>query len=58
MKFDLSSILGVIGKCVGGLILVAIVLLSVVGFDGPGAQQWFAEHPVVHFFYKLIHFID
>lgn len=53
-----SSIPEVMAKFVCGVIIAVIVVLSMIRFEGPGAQQWFAEHPMIHFFYKLIHFMQ
>ena len=56
MESNRPSLIETIGKIAGGIILVAITILYFIRFEGPGAQQWFAEHPVIHFFYNLFHF--
>ena len=57
MESDKSSFVDAICKIVGCIILVAVTILYFIRFEGPGAQQWFDDHPVIHFFDKLIHLL-
>ena len=52
-----DKFLNAIGKIIFGLIIISVLAINMIQVHGPGADRWFAEHPVVHFLYQLIHFI-
>lgn len=51
-----EKFLVLIGKTIGIIIISAVVILSVVRIEGPGADAWFAKHPVVHVAYRVLSF--
>ena len=55
-KFDKAVAL--IGKIVFSLVITTIVIVGFIHVTGPGADRWFAEHPVIHFVYRMCHIIS
>ena len=56
MESPLEKFLIAIAKVFAFIIIAAIVILSVVNIEGPGADAWFAKHPVIHVIYSILSF--
>ena len=54
MESPLEKFLIATAKVFAFILIAAIVILSVVHIEGPGADAWFAKHPVIHVIYSIL----